>query len=149
MVNQDRSFHGRLRLWKEGWWKDWTSQIVIGVNDFTTGGTFEYSDMSVEGDGNGYHNRYYIAATKHLSWHGEWGIHAAYVYSKRIGHKFNGPGIGVDYQFALPEVSTLNKVVNGLCSSHWAFHFFCPNKRNETKKIRRLHFFTYSGGFLR
>ena len=26
-----------------------------------------------------------------------------------------------------------------------AFHFFCPNKRNETKKIRRLHFLCYSG----
>ncbi len=114
MVNQDRSFHGRLRLWKEGWWKDWTPQIVIGVNDFTTGGTFEYTDMSVEGDGNGYHNRYFIAATKHLSWHGEWGIHAAYVYNKRGKDKLNGPCVGVDYQFALPESSTLNKVVNGL-----------------------------------
>ena len=30
-----------------------------------------------------------------------------------------------------------------------AFHFFCPNKRNETKKIRRLHFLDYSGTFLR
>ena len=26
-----------------------------------------------------------------------------------------------------------------------AFHFFCTNKRNETKKIRRLHFLGYSG----
>ena len=31
-VNQDRSFHGRLRLWKEGWWKQWTPQIVLGVS---------------------------------------------------------------------------------------------------------------------
>ena len=114
MKNQDRSFHGRLRIWKEGWWKEWTPQIVVGVNDFTTGGTFEYTDMSIEGDGNGYFNRYFIAATKHLSWHGEWGIHAAYVYNKRGKDKLNGPAIGVDYQFALPEVSTLNKVVNGL-----------------------------------
>ena len=30
-----------------------------------------------------------------------------------------------------------------------AFHFFCPNKRNETKKIRRLLFLGYSGTFLR
>ena len=22
--NQDRNFSGRLRLWKEGWWKEWT-----------------------------------------------------------------------------------------------------------------------------
>ena len=113
-TNQDRSFHGRLRLWKEGWWKEWTPQIVVGVNDFTTGAGTDYGEMAVEGDGNGFFNRYFIAATKHLSWHGEWGIHAAYVYNKRGKDKLNGPAIGVDYQFALPEVSTLNKVVNGL-----------------------------------
>ena len=28
MKNQDRSFHGRLRLWKEGWWKDWTTVSI-------------------------------------------------------------------------------------------------------------------------
>ena len=32
-INQDRSFHFRLRVWKEGWWKEWTPQIVIGAND--------------------------------------------------------------------------------------------------------------------
>ena len=32
-VNQDRSFHFRLRAWKEGWWKLWTPQIVLGAND--------------------------------------------------------------------------------------------------------------------
>ena len=32
MMNQDRNFSGRLRLWKEGWWKEWTPQIVAGVN---------------------------------------------------------------------------------------------------------------------
>ena len=25
-INQDRNFSGRLRLWKEGWWKEWTIQ---------------------------------------------------------------------------------------------------------------------------
>lgn len=117
MKNQDRNFSGRLRLWKEGWWKDWTPQIVVGGNDVLHGSAEGGDIGSVEGTserGNTFFQRYYIAATKHLSWHGEWGIHAAYVYSKRIGHKFNGPAIGVDYQFALPEVSTLNKVVNGL-----------------------------------
>ena len=29
-----------------------------------------------------------------------------------------------------------------------AFHFFSTKKRNETKKIRRLHFLAYSGTFL-
>ena len=114
MKNQDRSFHGRLRLWKEGWWKEWTPQIVVGVNDFTTGANVDYSEMAVEGDNNGYFNRYYIAATKHLSWHGEWGIHAAYVYNRREKDKLNGPAIGVDYQFALPGEETWQKAVNGL-----------------------------------
>ena len=114
MINQDRNFSGRLRLWKEGWWKEWTPQIVVGVNDVTTGAGTDYTETAVEGDGNGYFNRYYVAATKHLSWYGEWGVHAAYVYNKRGKDKLNGPAIGVDYQFALPETSTLNKVVNGL-----------------------------------
>ena len=113
-TNQDRSFHGRLRLWKEGWWKEWTPQIVVGVNDFTTGGAEDYTEMGVDGDGNGYLNRYYIAATKHLKWNGEWGIHAAYLYNRRNLDKLNGPAFGVDYQFALPETSALNKAVNGL-----------------------------------
>lgn len=117
LMNQDRNFSGRLRLWKEGWWKDWTPQIVIGGNDVLHGsdrggdiGSFEGASIY----GNTFYQRYYIAATKHLSWNGNWGIHAAYVYSKRIGHQFNGTTIGVDYQFALPETSFLNKAVNGL-----------------------------------
>lgn len=114
MMNQDRNFSGRLRLWKEGWWKDWTPQIVVGANDITTGSGGDYLDFNSNNVGNNFFKRFYIAATKHLSWNGEWGIHAAYVYSKRIGHKFNGPAIGVDYQFALPETSFLNKAVNGL-----------------------------------
>ena len=113
-TNQDRSFHGRLRVWKEGWWKEWTPQVVVGVNDVTTGTGTDYTDIAVEGDGNGFLNRYYIAATKHFSWHGEWGLHAAYVYNRRYKDKLNGPAIGVDYRFALPELSFLNKAVNHL-----------------------------------
>ena len=30
-TNQDRAFSARLRLWKEGWWKEWTPQIVLGL----------------------------------------------------------------------------------------------------------------------
>ena len=29
-TNQDRAFSVRLRLWKEGWWREWTPQIVLG-----------------------------------------------------------------------------------------------------------------------
>jgi hypothetical protein len=113
-TNQDRSFHGRLRVWKEGWWKEWTPQIVVGVNDFTTGSGEDYLNMGVEGNGNGYFNRYYIAATKHFQWNGEWGIHAAYVYNKRNKDKLNGMALGVNYQFDLPQSSVLNKAINGL-----------------------------------
>lgn len=114
MKNQDRSFHGRLRIWKEGWWKEWTPQIVVGVNDLTTGSGGDYTEMGIEGNGNGYFNRYYIAMTKHLRWNGEWGIHAAYVYNKRYKDKLNGIAMGVNYQFDLPQTSFLNKAMNGL-----------------------------------
>ena len=113
-TNQDRSFHGRLRAWKEGWWKPWTPQIVLGVNDFTTGSGGDYTNMGVDGDGNGYFNRYYIAATKHADWYGKWGAHVAYLWNRRNRDKLNGVAVGVDYNFALPESSTLNKLVNGL-----------------------------------
>ena len=114
MKNQDRNFSGHLRLWKEGWWKAWIPQIVVGVNDFTTGSGGDYTEMGIDGDGNGYFNRYYIAATKHLDWYGQWGIHAAYLYNKRGKDKLNGAAFGVDYRFDLPQTSLLNKAVNGL-----------------------------------
>ena len=114
MKNQDRNFSARLRLWKEGWWKAWTPQIVVGVNDFTTGSGGDYTEMGVDGDGNGYFNRYYLAATKHLSWYGEWGIHAAYLYNRRGKDKLNGPSFGVDYQFALKGEEFIHKAINGL-----------------------------------
>ena len=114
MINQDRNFSARLRVWKEGWWKDWTPQIVAGVNDLTTGGLSDYTDMSVIGNGNGYFNRYYVAATKHFSYLGNWGVHAAYVYNRRTKDKLNGMAFGADYQFALPETSLWQEAVNNL-----------------------------------
>ena len=114
LMNQDRSFHGRLRVWKEGWWKEWTPQIVAGVNDATTGSGGDYTEMGVEGDSNGYFNRYYVAATKHFAWSGRWGMHAAYLYNRRGKDKLNGLAFGVDYQFALPETTVWRKALNGL-----------------------------------
>ena len=117
MKNQDRFFSGRLRLWKEGWWKEWTPQIVVGGNDVLHGSGRGGDIGAIEGGtiyGNTFYQRYYAAATKHISWYGEWGIHAAYVYSKRIGHKFNGVAVGVDYQFALKGEEPWQKAVNGL-----------------------------------
>ena len=114
MKNQDRNFSGRLRLWKEGWWKDWTPQIVVGGNDVLHGSGYGGDIGTVTSGGNTFYQRYYVAATKHLSWYGEWGIHAAYVYSERRGHQFNGVAVGMDYQFALSGEEPWQKVVNGL-----------------------------------
>ena len=113
-TNQDRSFHVRLRVWKEGWLKEWTPQILVGVNDITSDSNGDYTEMDVEGDGNGHFNRYYIAATKHLNWYGRWGVHAAYVYNRRGIDKLNGPAFGFDYQFALAGEELWQKAINGL-----------------------------------
>ena len=48
-TNQDRNFSGRLRIWKEGWWKTWTPQIVIGGNDVLHGSGHGGDIGSIEG----------------------------------------------------------------------------------------------------
>ncbi|MGL4853616.1 MAG: YjbH domain-containing protein [Phocaeicola sp.] len=115
-VNQDRNFSVRLRLWKGGWWKAWTPQIVVGSNDVLNashkGGSINpQTDIS-----NGHYSRYYIAATKHLDFQGigNLGIHAAYLYNKRTDYDLNGPALGANFQLALPEDKLLNKALNGV-----------------------------------
>lgn len=114
-VNQDRSFHGRLRVWKEGWWKDWTPQIVIGANDPTTG-SWEGGSSSDDQRNNGFFCRYYLAATKRVEFtnNGSLGIHAAYVFNRKEVNHLNGPAIGVNYRFSLPKTSFVNNALNGL-----------------------------------
>ena len=118
--NQDRQFSGRLRLWKEGWWKAWTPQIVIGANDPGTNDRTSEKDYGIGMTGsslvNGHWQRYYLAVTKHLSIKnmGELGGHFAYVYNKRKDYSLNGPAVGVNFRFSLPETFFLTKVVNGL-----------------------------------
>lgn len=118
--NQDRQFSGRLRLWKEGWWKEWTPQIVIGANDPSTNDRTEEKDYGIGLTGtssiNGHWQRYYIAATKHLDFQGigNLGIHAAYVYNKRTDYHLNGPALGVNFKCDLPEDKTWKKMLNGL-----------------------------------
>ena len=114
-VNQDRSFHGRLRLWKEGWWKEWTPQIVLGLND-PTSGSWEGGSSSSDHKYNGFFCRYYIAATKHFDFKGvgNLGVHAAYVYNERQDYHLNGPCIGANFQLGLPAESFWKKAANGL-----------------------------------
>ncbi len=106
-VNQDRSFHGRLRLWKEGWWKEWTPQIVIGGNDAigdsSRGGSL--TNQKEQGYSNGFWTRYYLAVTKHLEFQhiGILGIHAAWIYSERFDNDLNDPAVGVNFRLGLDE----------------------------------------------
>lgn len=129
-VNQDRHFAARIQAVKEGeWWKHMPS-IVLGVNDPTTGGHFDYTEGAVSGESNGYFNRWYIAATKHFETrYGELGVHAAYLYNKRTDYPLNGPAVGVNFR---PNFDRdLNFIVEydaktfniGATYSIWADHF--------------------------
>lgn len=122
-VNQDRSFHGRLRVWKEGWWKEWTPQVVVGLND-PTSGSWEGGSSSMEQRQNGFFCRYYVAATKHVDFtgRGQLGIHAAYVWNMKRIDRLNGPidrkeGVcfGANYRFGLSGGNPIvEKAINGL-----------------------------------
>ena len=129
-VNQDRHFAARIQAVKEGeWWKHMPS-IVLGVNDPTTGGNLDYTEMGVDGSGNGYFNRWYIAATKHFETrYGELGVHAAYLYNKRTDYPLNGPAVGVNFRPKFDRdlnfiVEYDAKTINiGATYSIWADHF--------------------------
>lgn len=118
--NQDRAFNARLRLWKEGWWKPWTPQIVLGADDPGTHSSYGGGSITSGGDtgNNNYLTRYYLAATKHLSFHnvGELGIHAAFIIGNAMSDvHYKRPSLGANFRFALPaEESWVNKALNGL-----------------------------------
>jgi hypothetical protein len=117
-VNQDRQFSARLRLWKEGWWKSWTPQIVFGWDDVSshswgdTGKRFSIEDTQ----GNSFNNRLYLAATKHFAFKGagNLGAHLSYLYNKRSDYPLNGVAVGVNFRLGLPEEKCgFNKFLNG------------------------------------
>ena len=117
--NQDRQFSARLRVWKEGWWKEWTPQIVLGLDDPTShadhgGGGLVSGNTS---GSNNYATRYYLAVTKHLDFQniGEWGIHAAFVYGNAKGMEhYKRPSFGTNFRFQLLGDQPLIKTVNNL-----------------------------------
>jgi len=130
-VNQDRHFAGKIQLTKEGeWWKHMPA-IAVGVSDPTTGGSAgDYSDMNVDGDGNGFFNRWFAAVTKHFYIpYGELGLHATYLYNKRTDYPLNGLGWGINFR---PDFhKNLNLIIEhdtktlnvGAIYSLWADHF--------------------------
>jgi len=117
-VNQDRNFSGRLRLWKEGWWKWWTPQIVLGANDPGSFNSYGGGSISFDksGDTSHHFNRYYIAATKHFDFAaiGRLGIHAAYCHSiKDASLRYTGPAVGANFRFNLLSDTFWAKALNG------------------------------------
>ena len=118
--NRDRQFSGRLRLWKEGWWKESILRLCAerannpGTNDRTSEKDYGIG-MTGSESGNGHWQRY-LAVTKHLSIRntGELGIHLAYVYNKRTDYHLNGPAIGANFRFQLLGNQPLMKAVNKL-----------------------------------
>ena len=116
-INQDRSFHGRLRLWKEGWWKRWTPQIVIGGND-VLGDSWNGGSLGAPSElnyGNGFMNRYYLAVTKHFDFKnvGTLGTHLTWIYSNRFDNDINSPAAGANFKFNLPVTTWWRKAING------------------------------------
>lgn len=128
-TNQDRSFYARIRLWKEGWWKKWTPQVVLGLDDPSSHSHYGGGNITI-GDGamaDNHFTRYYLALTKHLfyvGW-GQFGVHAAWImnYGKgsytNSGHmvnpeRYNRPSIGINYRLGLNDVNLLTKLANGV-----------------------------------
>lgn len=117
-ANQDRNFAVRLRVWKEGWWKPWTPQVVVGGNDalhnsWEKGSKIGTTDQKT----NGFLNRYYVAVTKHFDILniGELGAHLSYLYNRRSDYPLNGVALGANFQFNFKdEEFSWIKVVNGL-----------------------------------
>lgn len=118
-VNQDRSFHFRLRAWKEGWWKEWTPQIVLGANDPGShadhgGGNITFDNV---GENTNHLTRFYVAATKHFVFRrwGELGVHAAVMQFDGVDlSNDHGVSAGVSFRFNRPQGEGWNKALNGL-----------------------------------
>lgn len=117
-ANQDRAFNFRIRLWKEGWWKSWTPQIVLGLDDPATHSDHGGGGIDSGGDSgnNNYLTRYYLAATKYFDIRcvGEVGVHAAYIIGNAMTDiHYKRPSLGVNLRLKLPESSFVNSVLNG------------------------------------
>ena len=118
-TNQDRSFHGRLRLWKEGWWQQWTPQIVLGANDpgsheSAGGGDLTFQDV---GESTNHLTRFYVAATKHFTFEkwGTLGLHASVIQFDGLDFdNEHGVTVGINYRFNRTEDDFWNKALNGL-----------------------------------
>lgn len=118
-VNQDRSFHFRLRAWKEGWWKAWTPQIVLGANDpgsyeSSGGGNIVFDNAD---ENTNQLTRFYIAATKHFTFQqwGTLGVHASVIQFDGLDlDNDHGFTLGANFRFNRQGDGFWTKALNGL-----------------------------------
>lgn len=135
-VNQDRSFHGRLRLWKEGNWKDWMPQVVLGTNDPGSHSSNGGGEIDFGGGNGGNHNyltRYYLAATKHFNvGGGVLGIHAAWILGRAMSDvHYSRPSVGGNFQWNLEGNEVWQKVLNSLN----LMAEICPGHTDDVKNV--------------
>lgn len=100
MINQDRHFNAKVLLLKEKeFGLSWLPAFAVGISDPTTaGGAKDYSEQGVDGNSNGFFNRYYAVATKHFSTRvGIIGTHLGYQYNLRTDFPMNGPFAAIDW----------------------------------------------------
>lgn len=102
MFNQDRHFTAKVLLFQEGeFGLKWMPALALGLSDPVTGsGGGEYIGSDITGGvGNGFFNRYYAVATKHLNTNfGSLGIHFGYQFNKREEMHMNGPCAAIDWK---------------------------------------------------
>lgn len=129
-TNQDRSFYARIRLWKEGWWKAWTPQMVLGLDDPAShtnhgGGGITLTDNTMADN---HFTRYYLAFTKHIEFKGvgTLGAHVAWVMNYGYGshsnggdriyneERFNRPSVGMSFQVQTLGEGFWHRVLDGL-----------------------------------
>jgi len=143
-TNQDRQFSGRLRVIKEGQFWKYMPSIVLGGNDVLTRDWSGESDKGFadpSDQGNGHWNRWYIAATKQLELKGELGLHAAYLYNRRIDYHLNGVALGANWKPYFHKNLNLmaeydSRTVNcGLGYTFWKDHINFVGELNDFKYI--------------
>ena len=159
-VNQDRNFAVRLRLWKEGWWKDWTPQVVIGTNDPGSHDSYGGGSISTGGEqgNNNFLTRYWLAATKHFEFRkiGTLGVHAAFVIGNAmLFEHYKKPAVGVNFKFELSSHEFLINALNGLnlmaeydartCNVGFEYSFW-KDYINAIVELNRCRYF--SGGIV-
>ncbi len=94
-TNQDRYFSLRMRVLKEEQFWKYMPAVVVGSSDpFTESGGGQVASA----DGNGYFNRFFIAATKHITFEKNiLGLHLSYLYNKRDDYSLNGFAGGITF----------------------------------------------------